>query len=890
MLQTEAVQKFLEANTHNDLAALYNEEMEVQVNAAQDNGTRVTKEYEGRAWHGWADPNDPTLIWKSFRIPYKAKTDPEYTPKKMSWPLGQHAEAIGMTGWNWKKRQSLWVAYDFDSIANHEQGLTAEELHDVSTAAMAIPWVTVRKSTSGRGYHLYVFLPNIPTQNHTEHAALGRSILGMLSAKTGFDFRSKVDCCGGNMWVWARKMKGTDGLRLVKQGVVLQDIPCNWQDHLEVVKGNRRKNLPRYVETTEVDDFEELCGTRPRIKLDATHLRLHQFLDEIGAQWWFDQDHWMMVCHTADLKRAHTELNYKGIFDTIAIGKNRGADHNCYAFPLRKGAWAIRRYSPGVAEHASWDQDGQGWTRCFYNQEPDLKIASRALNGIEQESGGFVFQEAEVAKTVAEALGAQVTLPAWAASRQTVLKQHKKDGRLIIEVKREASDNGGDMSGWREDSGWWKRIYNVKAAPASEPEVGNHDDIVRHLITETSEDYGWVINAGNGWQTEPIHHAKLALKSLNFNDREINVILGNCVMRGWTLVNKPFEDEFPGDRQWNRGAAQLRFKPKLEGPFEHPTWDRVLNHCGSGLDDAVTSNAWCQSNGIMTGGEYLKIWVASLFQKPTEHLPYLFFFSEEENTGKSSFHQALSLLMTKGYVDGKTALTSQGGFTGELESAILCYVEELDLSKNRDARSRIKEWVTSKYVSVHKKGQTPYQIRNCLHFVQTANSLTFCPVFPGDTRITVCYVKPLEEEIPEARFYQLLEKEASDFLGSIMAIEIPHPDGRLAIPVVESQEKKSVSRSNMSAIEAFIDEECIKRDGCLVRFSEFHEKFSQWLDPEEVANWSKIRVGRELPRAFPKGRNMSDGSNFYVGNLTFNASENPKDPTPWRLHDGKLTR
>jgi hypothetical protein len=751
---------------------------------------------------------------------------------------------------------------------------------------MGIPWVTVRKSTSGKGYHLYVFVDGVETQNHSEHAALGRAILGMLSAKTGFDFRSKVDACGGNHWVWHRKMEGTDGLTLVKEGTVLKEVPVNWKDHVEVVSGNRRKNLPRYVEGVDVDDFEELCGTRPRIKLDETHLKLQEELDTMGAQWWWDQDHWMMVAHTADLKAVHDKLGLRGIFQTTATGKERGADHNCYAFPLRKGAWVVRRYTPGVQEHPSWDQDGRGYTRCFLNQEPDLLTAARSYHGVETEQGGFVFADSKIAMDVAKSLGANVEIPEWTRGRQTVLKHHKRDGRLIVELKRESADNGGDMLGWRDDKGWWKRIFNTRVTPPSEPEVGNFDDLVRHLITDTGDDYGWVVNAGNGWQTEPINHVKLALKSLNHSDREINSILGNCVLRGWTLVNRPFEDEFPGDRQWNRGAAQLRFKPKLEGPFECDTWLKILNHCGTGLDAAVRKDDWCQSNGVNTGGEYLLMWVASLFQKPTEHLPYLFMFSEEENTGKSTFHQALSLLMTKGYVDGKTALTSQGGFTGELESAILCYAEELDLSKHREARSRIKEWVTGKLISVHKKGQTPYQIKNCTHWIQTANDLKFCPVFPGDTRITVCYVSPLKEEIPEARLYQLLEKEANDFLGKVMSIDLPFPEGRLSIPIVETQEKRTTSRKNMNALELYIEENCHPIEGALTLYAEFYEKFVQWLDPEDVGHWSKIRVGRELPRNFPKGRNMSDGAKFYIGNLTYDKEAKPG--MPWQLDDNAL--
>lgn len=890
LTQTAAIKQFLESKTHTDLAQLYTHEMEVQVNAAQDNGTRVTQEYQGRTWHGWSDPKDHTMIWKSFRIPYKAKTKPEYEPKRQSWPLGLHAEGIGMTGWNWVRRSSFWVAYDFDSIANHEQGLSAEELEDIKTKSIAIPWITVRKSTSGKGYHLYVFLNGVETQNHSEHAALGRAILGMLSAKTGFDFRSKVDACGGNMWIWHRKMKDTDGLTLIKTGEVLRDVPINWRDHMDVVSGNRRKNLPRYVDVTEVDDFEELCGTRPRIKLDETHIRLQTYLDKIKAQWWWDQDHWMMVCHTADLKKAHQALSLRGIFDTIATGKEHGADHNAYCFPLRKGAWVVRRYTPGVTEHASWDQDGRGFTRCYYNQDPDLAIAARSGAGVETEQGGFDFTDSRIAQQVAKSLGAQIELPPWAHGRQTILKHHRKDGRLIVELKRESSDNGGDMSGWREDKGWWKRIYNVKATTATESDVGNYDDLVRHLITDGGDDYGWVVNSGGGWQTEPITHVRLAMQSLDFSEREIKGTLGNCVLRGWTLVNRPFEDEFPGDRQWNRGAAQLRYKPKLEGPFDCETWLKVMNHCGSGLDLAVKSNSWCLNNGVESGGEYLLHWVAALFQKPDQPLPYLFLFSEEENSGKSVFHEALGRLMTRGYARGDTALTSPGAFNGELENAVLCAVEEIDLSKHKEARNRMKDWVTARELPIHVKNKTPYHVRNTTHWVQTANDAKYCPIFPGDTRITMCYVKPLtaDEHIPRSRFEQLLEKESSDFLGLVMSIELPRPVDRLSIPIIETQEKKITSRNNMSSLELFIDECCHKIDGELVLYAEFCTRFMLWLEPEEVEHWSKIRVGRELPRQFPKGRNMNQKAKFYVGNLSF---ENDKQPTmPWLLNDGRLER
>ena len=44
--------------------------------------------------------------------------------------------------------------------------------------------------------------------------------------------------------------------------------------------------------------------------------------------WWFDQDHHMLVCHTADLLRAHSDLSMRGIFSTSSKGVDQ-EDQNC---------------------------------------------------------------------------------------------------------------------------------------------------------------------------------------------------------------------------------------------------------------------------------------------------------------------------------------------------------------------------------------------------------------------------------------------------------------------------------------------------------------------------------------------------------------------------------
>ncbi len=328
MLKTEAIKSFLTDKTEPDLAGLYSHDMEVQINVSPKDGKQISQEsgYNGRTWRGFTDGE---TTWKPFRIPWNARSEPEYNDSKLMFDLGKYAEGIGMTGWNWAKKESIWVAYDFDSIIGHSDShnkvLTEEELNNLKNKVGNIPWVTTRRSTGGIGLHIYIFLKNITTVNHTEHAAVARAVLGRLSAETGLDLHSQVDTCGGNMWVWHEK-KTENGLKLLKKGGILDKIPVNWRDHLSVISGKRRKNLPSYIANDEMDVFEKLCSQRPKIKLDKIHEKLLKWLENQNAQWWWDTDHWMLVAHTSDLVKAHKDLGFKGIFSTIATAVTGNSD------------------------------------------------------------------------------------------------------------------------------------------------------------------------------------------------------------------------------------------------------------------------------------------------------------------------------------------------------------------------------------------------------------------------------------------------------------------------------------------------------------------------------------------------------------------------------------
>ena len=878
VLKTEAIGNFLKVKTHPDLAALYSGEMECQVNAAQDNGQRTGGEFKGRSWVGWTDG---VQTWKSFRIPLKANSTPEFNDSELRWDLVEHCEGIGLTGWNWKQRKSMWVAFDFDAITGHSEKHSAkisdQDLEKVKEAACSIPWVTVRRSTSGSGLHLYVFLQDAMTENHNEHAALARAILSHMSATAGYDFSQKVDACGGNMWVWHRKMKGTEGLKLVKEGCKLDKIPDNWRDHLKVITHSRRKILPQFIEDSTVSEadrmFAELTGQIEQIQLDDEHKRLFKFLEENEAYWIWDQDHHMLVTHTFHLAEAHNLLDMRGIFKTLSEGKERGQDYNCFCFPLRRGAWAVRRFTQGVKEADTWDQDGSGWTKCYLNKDSDLKTAARAEGGLETPKGDYVFRDTVAAQKTVNSLGGDVHFPGWAISRKTTIKPHK-DNKIILEIDKTEHDNPQDMDGWLLNKKVWQRIISINSSIGAEPEQQNLDELVRHCVSETGEDRGWVLSSDNKWRQEPLTHIQIALGSMGFEPPKVKNILGSGVFKCWTLVNRPFQEEYLGNKLWNRDAAQMRYTPKTSAEGLHyPTWEKILNHIGKELDEHLKANAWAKVNGITKGSDYLKCWIASLFQHPLQPLPYIFLYGPQ-NSGKSILHEALSLLFTSGYARADSALTSQSNYNGELVNAVLCVVEETNLKRNQAAYNKIKDWGTSPILSIHEKYKTPYVKANSTHWIQCANEYDACPIFPGDSRITMIFVDELslEDLIPKRRLLNLLEKEAQDFLTEIWHLELPETTDRLNVPVVDTPDKKMTEEVNQTYLEQFVAEKITFCDGQLIKFSLFYEKFMEWLPVTLHGNWSKIRVGRELKRKIPMGR-LSNDPQYHLGNITFNPDD-----------------
>ena len=355
-----------------DLIERWSIEMETQTNVAQDNGEPV----DGKR-HTFTDGE---YEWFSFRIPHKAASTPEFRDWTLRWPPCLHVEGVGMTGWKWTTRRSLWVAFDFDALVAHAKsmGLSEEELNRVLAAAMLLGYVEIRKSTSGSGLHIYVYFgeDGIPTENHTVHAALARCVLAMMSRDTGFDFASQIDCCGGNMWAYHRKMTlENEGLKIIKpfeNKLWLPDLPSDWRDQVEVVARRQTKvRVDTDIQDDYLDPFDALASAYRKVPLDEMHKQIIDELSHSGFTTVWLPDLHLCQTHTKALAKLMETGEYEGVFETNSNGNNPGTP-NCFWYPEEDGVLHVYRFSPGVQEAETWHQDKEGWTNCRFNWPPDL--------------------------------------------------------------------------------------------------------------------------------------------------------------------------------------------------------------------------------------------------------------------------------------------------------------------------------------------------------------------------------------------------------------------------------------------------------------------------------------------------------------------------------------
>lgn len=882
----ESIRLFLTArrDRHNsdllDRFLQHAEDMEVQVNVSAGDGLPV----EGKR----STYTDGVNNWFNFRVPKQADSEPFFDDFSMAYPLDLHAEGIGSTGWDWRNRVSRWVGFDFDDISGHAAGIgiSDSDLHKVREAAKALPYVEARVSTGGRGLHLYVLLDEIPTENHTVHAGLARAVLGLMSRDAGFDFQASIDACGSVLWIWHRKAtEANSGLSLIKPSeriVTLKDLPANWRDYVEVTSGRRSK--VRLPQVEDEDTFDRLTAAYRREPLDDTHRAVIDKLVELGYPAVWASDHWLLQTHTLGLAAAKDHLGLQGVYATNSPGTDISTP-NCFCYPIKNGGWKVVRFSQGVREHNTWTQDGKGWTYTYFNVQANLETVARFFEAAELTKGGYQFPSLAAAIESLKLLEPNLHVPAPAdfLSRPAIVISQpirgSGDDEIIIQVRQEKIDKGIEVRGWNDVDRpkFWTHKVQALVVPRIEEDI-DYDNIIRSATVSVNQPVSWYVKTSqNFWGLYNRSDVQSALSFHGFAKAEIDKIMGWAVINPWRLVCRPFEEEYPGDRQWNFDAPQLRCHPASRDDMtqdsKHPHFDLILQHCGQYLTPYLDQLEWARNSNIRTGADYLAAYMACILRFPFEATPYLAIVGAQ-NTGKSMFATAFHMLITKGFVAADNALTTQQEFNGELEGAIFCYVDEIDCSGGR-AKDRLKYYVTSDYIKIRKMRTDLYVVKNSTHWCQTTNDTSYVPVFPGDTRVTMTEVPRITEEIPELVLKKHLEEEAPFFLRTLLDMELPPVQGRLRIPVVDTDIKRETQDANKSPVIQFVEENIHKVPGEAIKFKDFFQRFVESISGRNLDVWSnRRRVKSHLPEWMDVGR--WTGGELYLGNVAWEPCEPTK--------------
>ena len=844
-------------------------------------------------------------IFGPVRWPYDAKGtygDPHYSNPPIQFIPVNRVKAIGTTWWDWKNKHSVGLGFDFDSLIDHAEGVGVSQGEIEKLDNIDVPWLEVVRSTRGNGRHVYIWFqdPFPVTANHDEHSALARAFIPLIAEHTNLDIDSNVDCSGMVMWIHhIATTKENQGYSLVKpatQILTAEHVPPNWRDHLEVVSGSRTKvrvqGWTADGTPTEGDELDEMTQAHAKVKLDETHLAILEDLENTGHTSLWVHDHHLWQGHTAGLKQVYDEWKehgkpMKGLFDTNSMDSDPGKP-NCFMRPKPDGAWDVYRFGEGTEECPLWDMQGK-FTHTTYNYPPTLKQVCLAAGGYEgpSEKDGYLFDEQCELESALEMLGSKLELPPRADGRQLSLHAGEFD-KIILVIAKERSDDKKDFPYFVKTSRGWER-WIKDAIKTSDAEQSNQeiwselDGKIRALKLSGvagSEFDSWVVFDGDEkWTAHPKDNVTAFLSSLGFK-KNASAIIGDAVYRAWELVNEPFQPEYPGGRKWNRDAAQFVYAPVVlqEGEvLSHPTWTRVMEHCGYDLNQYIPELPWCKDWGILTGGDYLTAWVACMFQNPFGKLPYLFMYGPQ-NSGKSSFHEAISLLLTKGVAKADRALTSEQGYNGELMDAVLAVIDEVDISRaGMSVYNKIKEWVTGVTISIHAKYRPVQDVRNTLHFVQMSNTRNSLPVYAGDTRITAINVPCLEEEIPRDKLHSLLKQEAPHFMRTLLDYDVPEASGRLMLPVIETAGKAEAADSNRNELEQFVEENCFEVPGHAIKLSDLKDKFHATLEDYQIQDWRLGYIKNVMSESYLVGRSPKLNQTI-VGNLTFNKDAQPCAP------------
>ena len=633
----------------------YYEGLETQFQPVQDDD----------ALDRYGDPAHPPYKW---RLPDGGKTYPVDNDRPMDY-AGELVDIWGTSWWDYKRALTIGCMWDID-LGHGPRGKTAEEIADWDRRAATIPYLMNSTSKGGGGRHGNAFLDNpLPAATRAEHKRNCRAITACVSAALGLDLFTWACCWGGIQYIYARS-RAENGLTVVTPATEKLVLPDHW---LEIVTPWERATEAQ----SELLTSEAISH---RVEMDAIHCSIGDTFRRHGYAWSEEEHKGRIIIslHLGGLKVDHKENKRPGVYDTNSPCTEKSKP-NGFGFLKPNGGLALRRFGD-AADVSPWYQGPSGIWCCDYNLAVTFKAACDAAGGVKGKKGIITFYDGDAIKALTM-LGIDAQIPE--KLRYSRIDLLQTPGKIKIAIHSSFFKN---FDGWTYD--YTKYVKSVEYTPPVS-ELPTFDERLRYT-TERAKGEDWMLLDDRGhWNASTYSLVKDWIKGNDISDDLVPVVLKHHSDKNWLLQRIPFAAQYPGCRIWNRDGARFSVTPR---PGDFKFTKMVIDHVGDGLTPYL--DEWCEIQGIKTGGEYLMWWAARLFQNPKGRLPFLFFFSPEQNSGKSSFHRTLLRLFanTNGWCELRKELLKDD-FNDLLRGCALAYLEEIDLSKSPTAYELIKNLV-----------------------------------------------------------------------------------------------------------------------------------------------------------------------------------------------------
>jgi hypothetical protein len=700
--------------------------------------------------------------------------------KEKSWSRKTPTYA-GSRGWLWAQKKMLYIGIDIDLRGDgHAKGVGISEadMAEAQRVLSTVPYVELRRSTSGQGLHARAWLdlntsPTVETSKQI--GPLGKQLWEKICQDTGSELlarKNTPDKLGCNLW-FASRNAGENGFELLSAQKHLLD----WATV-----------VPADLDPTEiVQDWESDGFTR--VPLDADH-KLH-IATIRGAVW--DSSLHMLRAHTVEWAALHKHLNLRGVFATNSPGRNT-SHPNSFAFPLRDGAWIV--YAWAGSEAPTWShKDAKPFT--YFNKVLTLDEASR-MYGASMRASTYSFPEAKSIADMALHFPG-TTLPTLTPEAPARIKVNGT--RLTLGTKPVASKP------------WEYTPLRIVGLGKDANPVDELGPLVRCLHNEDDDPLGWAVYIADAqrWVGKNVGSIDACLQALGAPPKS----KGPLEMKPWTLVSRPFEPEYPdGLRLWNCKSAQLKHAPiEHDDPDgRHPLWNMLLNHFAGSLDKPLKE----LGNTLLPDGRtYIMAWFAYIIRNPRQRLPYLFAHGSQD-CGKSTVPEAFErTILDGGVCSGERAVKSE--FNAQLDGSVLVVCDDVRFS-DKDAQA-LKDLVTAPKLKIRRMRCDEFQVTNYTHWVHLGNNLDDCPQFPGDRRIVDFAVPALASRLNKEQLMQNLDKEGPYFTYTLLNMQLSN-EGRLGLPLVETESKQLIMEANVSDSLRFLREETIPSKDSEIRLTD----------------------------------------------------------------------